>query len=139
MYQKLILLLVSLSALATANNFLNTCQDVGVLADGRTLTAKCDHADQPPRPRSIKQFKSVLDLSRCLKWDGKELVREPNGNFFASMVSCNLVESATLACNYYNFQNSLLGTRFDLNSLVYNKEGVLGCMDYLGVPIDYIR
>ncbi|KAE8414895.1 hypothetical protein BDV36DRAFT_298628 [Aspergillus pseudocaelatus] len=133
MYQRLLIFCLALAALVPANHFLDTCRKVGLTVSGRTLVADCKYKDQKEYE---KAYKSALDLNRCLKLnDWGNITAEADGKFFSSVRECRLGKLATLTCVYFGGETQK-DCLFDLNNVVFNKDGILGCFNYNGVPIE---
>ncbi|KAE8319405.1 hypothetical protein BDV41DRAFT_571044 [Aspergillus transmontanensis] len=132
MYQRLMLFYFSLATSVAANQFLTTCWNPGLTTDGRTLIAECTYKHEN---KTEQVFKSAVDLNRCLRFnDDGDLAPAANGIFRDKVQLCQLDHSATLNCS----RKDKGRVTFELNNVVFNDDGILGCTNYTGVPIESI-
>ncbi|KAI1133877.1 hypothetical protein F5Y05DRAFT_400702 [Hypoxylon sp. FL0543] len=76
-----------------------------------------------------------LDTSPCLANAGGMLYPYSSGNYWSTCGNCTVLgTNATffMTCNCLNALGLFGPSSYDLNQIVYNRDGVLGCFEHLG-------
>ncbi|KAI0018524.1 hypothetical protein F4780DRAFT_781370 [Xylariomycetidae sp. FL0641] len=78
---------------------------------------------------------TLLDLDPCLVNNGGELVAYNNGNFTSSCTNCTVRGSPAdfiLDCACYQPDGKYQPAYYDLNRVLWNRNGSLGCFEHAG-------
>ncbi|ETS80321.1 hypothetical protein PFICI_07850 [Pestalotiopsis fici W106-1] len=140
------LLLTSSASLALGQGFYESCfrtWELGYHHNSNFVVARCpstpaSSAPAPPPnntavPAAGGNVTSAIDLLDCLK--NTEGVLEPGrlGHAFYSCQDCVAsTTDATISCQCRNSHNDYLPTSLDLDTVITNNNGILGCFDLPG-------
>ncbi|KAI1107736.1 hypothetical protein F4804DRAFT_329140 [Jackrogersella minutella] len=78
---------------------------------------------------------SWLDINTCLANSGGNLYPGPPGDYWSTCGNCGIYGSNqdfVLACNCINSTGGFTPSKFDLNLIVWNIDGTLGCFNHVG-------
>ncbi|KAI0136385.1 hypothetical protein BJ170DRAFT_601556 [Xylariales sp. AK1849] len=75
------------------------------------------------------------DLNFCMINNGGDLVPYDSGKFSDTCRDCKIKgsdEDFILNCNCFDTQNNLMPSSYDINRILWNHDGHLGCYDHAG-------
>ncbi|KAH9891501.1 hypothetical protein F4778DRAFT_751868 [Xylariomycetidae sp. FL2044] len=116
---------------ATAQDFVQNCTwETGLLADNY-LGMYCNNDDWA----HYSYDWTWLNTALCLSNNGGALLATDSGNYFNTCLNCTVRGSNVdflLNCNCLSPDGRVREASFDLNRIVFNQNGTLGCYDHLG-------
>ncbi|KAI1399944.1 hypothetical protein F4819DRAFT_392671 [Hypoxylon fuscum] len=132
-----ILAAVALGAtqLANAQGIVINCTWQNALLEDNFLGMYCNNDDWA----HFAYDWTWLDTNACLTNYGGKLLPYNTGNYWSSCGNCSLRKSPVdllLECDCINDKGSMAPASYDLNTVVYNRNGTLGCFNFLGNKTD---
>ncbi|KAI0899315.1 hypothetical protein F4806DRAFT_452244 [Annulohypoxylon nitens] len=76
-----------------------------------------------------------LDTNACLANSGGDLYPYGSGNYWSTCDNCSIHKSNVtflLTCDCLNANSQFSPATYDLNLLIWNHDGILGCFDHIG-------
>ncbi|KAI2616622.1 hypothetical protein GGR54DRAFT_631725 [Hypoxylon sp. NC1633] len=127
------MLVVALGArqLANAQNFVTNCTwQTGFMADS-FLGMYCNNDDWA----RYSYDWTWLDTNACLTNDGGKLQSYGSGNYWSTCGNCSVRGSNVeflLSCDCLNASGLFARDTYDLNRVIWNRNGALGCFSHAG-------
>ncbi|KAF7520987.1 hypothetical protein G7054_g12582 [Neopestalotiopsis clavispora] len=128
--------LVALGGRAVAQGFLGNCTWRGANFTGSWLGMYC-------LDDNLAIFENKWtwhDMNLCVANNNGELYPYAGGNYLGSCRDCGLEATShlwmNLTCNCFDMGGNLHPSHYDLNQILYNHNGSLGCFDHLGNKSD---
>ncbi|KAI1375500.1 hypothetical protein F4677DRAFT_107965 [Hypoxylon crocopeplum] len=129
----LAVLMVALGAgqLVNAQGFITNCTwQTGFMVDS-LLGVYCNNDDWA----NYSYDWTWLDTNACLTNNGGKLYPHGSGNYWSTCGNCSVHGSNAdffLTCECLNNRGLFGSAAYDLNRVVWNSNGTLGCFDYIG-------
>ncbi|KAK9773780.1 putative Cyanovirin-N domain-containing protein [Seiridium cardinale] len=117
---------------AAAQGFYESCYQswsLGYHHSANFLVASCPGSDGA-------NHTGAIDLQDCLTNTEGVLKASRLGSAFHSCNSCSAsTTNATITCQCQNSTNRYLTTELDLDTVITNKDGIVGCFDFPGIEV----
>ncbi|KAF3001029.1 hypothetical protein E8E14_005765 [Neopestalotiopsis sp. 37M] len=135
-------ILTSSASVALGQGFYNSCfqtWELGYHHSNNFVVAKCSSTSTSPNSTNViaGNTTSAIDLLDCLK--NTEGVLQPGrlGHAFYTCQDCTAsLTDATISCQCRNSHNDFLPTSLDLDTVITNNNGILGCFDLPGIKVN---
>ncbi|KAK6221044.1 hypothetical protein LQW54_001617 [Pestalotiopsis sp. IQ-011] len=115
-----------------AQGFMGNCTWRGANLTGTFLGMYC-------QDENVAVFENQWtwhDLNHCLANNNGSLAPMASGGYEGSCRDCHLLVEThrwmNLTCNCFDISDDLIPSQYDLNQVLYNHNGSLGCFDFLG-------
>ncbi|KAI0009134.1 hypothetical protein F4779DRAFT_404555 [Xylariaceae sp. FL0662B] len=122
---------VGAAKLANAQGFITNCTWQTGLLSGTFLGMYCNDDNWA----QYSYDWTWLDTNACLINNGGQLFAYGNGDYRTSCQNCTIFGSNVdffLTCDCLNTAKQVVSTSYDLNRVIWNHNGILGCFEYMG-------
>ncbi|OTB03125.1 hypothetical protein M426DRAFT_263902 [Hypoxylon sp. CI-4A] len=121
----------AIGKLANAQDFVTNCTwQTGFMQD-KFLGMYCNNDDWA----QYSYDWTWLDTSPCLTNTGGKLLPYGSGNYWSTCGNCSVRGSNVdflMTCDCLNVHGAFSTASYDLNQVVWNRDGVLGCFNHIG-------
>ncbi|ORY62249.1 uncharacterized protein BCR38DRAFT_486521 [Pseudomassariella vexata] len=127
----LVVTLLGLANHASAQGFVSNCTWQGANLTGSFLGMYCNDNDWA----EFHYMWTWFDLGHCMLNNGGSLAAYDNGQFYGSCHDCSFRGSNTdfqFACLCSDIDGNLKNSSYDINRIVWNHNGTLGCYGWQG-------